>query len=196
VPAGHLQAGDLVTDMQGTTHAVEEIIFTNEHETVYNIRVADFHTYFIGSDDWGFNIWVHNQYGKIGTPVAIDNPLEIVPAKYRDGLAELFEGGPEAIELKENMTIFRHWGGTSNESNSPWYSLVAYARPGNARRYLSLPDTNTAENITEFTIKKGTKVLIGKASARKGVDGFGEYASGQGVQLYVPNFKESVRKRG
>jgi hypothetical protein len=28
--------------------------------TVYNLRVADFHTYFVGSSLWGFDVWVHN----------------------------------------------------------------------------------------------------------------------------------------
>jgi hypothetical protein len=28
--------------------------------TVYNLRVADFHTYFVGGGLWGFDVWVHN----------------------------------------------------------------------------------------------------------------------------------------
>jgi hypothetical protein len=27
---------------------------------VYNVRVADFHTYFVGCDEWGFSVWAHN----------------------------------------------------------------------------------------------------------------------------------------
>lgn len=29
-------------------------------ETVYNFRVADWHTYFVGCDEWGFSVWAHN----------------------------------------------------------------------------------------------------------------------------------------
>ena len=25
--------------------------------TVYNLRVADFHTYFVGSRDWSWSVW-------------------------------------------------------------------------------------------------------------------------------------------
>jgi hypothetical protein len=32
---------------------------------VYNLRVADFHTYFVGCDEWGFSVWAHNAtYGE------------------------------------------------------------------------------------------------------------------------------------
>jgi len=27
---------------------------------VYNLRVAEHHTYFVGSRDWGFSVWAHN----------------------------------------------------------------------------------------------------------------------------------------
>ena len=30
--------------------------------TVYNLRVADFHTYFVGSRDWSWSVWAHYSY--------------------------------------------------------------------------------------------------------------------------------------
>ena len=30
--------------------------------TLYNLRVADWHTYFVGKPDWGFSLWAHNAY--------------------------------------------------------------------------------------------------------------------------------------
>ena len=33
-------------------------------ETVYNFRVANCHTYFVGCAEWGFSVWAHNaEYG-------------------------------------------------------------------------------------------------------------------------------------
>jgi hypothetical protein len=46
--------------MSGEWVAVEEVEDTGEWETVYNLRVADFHTYFVGCDEWGFSVWAHN----------------------------------------------------------------------------------------------------------------------------------------
>src|SRR5262249_21721282 len=27
---------------------------------VYNLQIADYHTYFVGCDDWSFSVWAHN----------------------------------------------------------------------------------------------------------------------------------------
>jgi hypothetical protein len=40
--------------------AVEEVYDTGEWETVYNLRISDYHTYFVGGEDWGFSVWAHN----------------------------------------------------------------------------------------------------------------------------------------
>jgi hypothetical protein len=34
-------------------------------ETVYNVRIAEWHTYFVGCDEWGFSIWAHNACVKL-----------------------------------------------------------------------------------------------------------------------------------
>jgi hypothetical protein len=51
--------------------------------TVYNVRVADYHTYFVGKEEWGFSVWAHNaDYviqprpdGKIGIFYKDGNPV-------------------------------------------------------------------------------------------------------------------------
>ena len=61
--AGELEIGDLIsTEETGGWVAVEDVLDTGQLETVYNFRVADYHTYFVGSTHWGFSVWVHNQY--------------------------------------------------------------------------------------------------------------------------------------
>jgi hypothetical protein len=41
---------------------------------VYNLRVAQDHTYFVGHDDWGFSVWVHNaNYVRFGSKAEVDN---------------------------------------------------------------------------------------------------------------------------
>jgi hypothetical protein len=60
--AFELQPGDRVLTSDGTTVAVEEVFDTGEWLPVYNLRVADHHTYFVGGDDWGWNAWAHNVY--------------------------------------------------------------------------------------------------------------------------------------
>jgi len=36
------------------------LVDTGSWETVYNFRIADYHTYFVGCDEWGFSVWAHN----------------------------------------------------------------------------------------------------------------------------------------
>jgi hypothetical protein len=61
-PLNRIVAGDAIwTEASGwvTVDAVEE---TGQWETVYNFRIADHHTYFVGCDEWGFSVWAHNEY--------------------------------------------------------------------------------------------------------------------------------------
>jgi hypothetical protein len=64
-----LQVGDLLSSHDGQWVAVKEVYDTGEYETVYNLRVETFHTYFVGGEDWGFSVWAHNTYsGPTPTP--------------------------------------------------------------------------------------------------------------------------------
>src|SRR5262249_35772950 len=58
--AADLFRGDLLRSHDGQWVAVEEIFDNGEFATVYNLLVADYHTYFVGTEDWGFSIWAHN----------------------------------------------------------------------------------------------------------------------------------------
>jgi hypothetical protein len=62
VAAGELQVGEQLVGHDGKLVQIESIGSTGEVTTVYNLRVADFHTYFVGGTIWGWNVWVHNQY--------------------------------------------------------------------------------------------------------------------------------------
>src|SRR5262249_18609749 len=55
-----LQPGDLLSSDDGQWVSVEEVYDTGTWEQVYNVRVADHHTYFVGSLAWGFSVWAHN----------------------------------------------------------------------------------------------------------------------------------------
>ena len=60
-PAKSLVAGDLLRSHDGRWLPVESARISGEVAPVYNLRVADDHTYFVGSaEEWGFSVWVHN----------------------------------------------------------------------------------------------------------------------------------------
>lgn len=58
--AKELQIGDLLLGRDNEFVPLEDILDTGVWETVYNMRVAEHHTYFVGDEAWGFAIWAHN----------------------------------------------------------------------------------------------------------------------------------------
>ena len=39
---------------------LQEVFDTECYEPVYNLRVADYHTYFVGAEEWESGVWAHN----------------------------------------------------------------------------------------------------------------------------------------
>ena len=59
-PLNRIAAGERIGTEAGEWVTVDAVDETGEWETVYNFRVADHHTYFVGCDEWGFSVWAHN----------------------------------------------------------------------------------------------------------------------------------------
>jgi len=60
VPAKQLGVGDELLSHDGQVSQVEFLSGVEEMVKVYNLTVEDYHTYFVGCDEWGFSVWVHN----------------------------------------------------------------------------------------------------------------------------------------
>jgi Pretoxin HINT domain/HNH/ENDO VII superfamily nuclease with conserved GHE residues len=60
VACAKLQIGDVLSSHDGQRVTVEGVAFSGECATVYNVSVADWHTYFIGQEQWTFSAWTHN----------------------------------------------------------------------------------------------------------------------------------------
>ena len=61
--AKKLQAGQQLRSSDGRWISVEGIGLPTEAVPVYNLQVADYHTYFVGEPAWGFSVW--RQYGPL-----------------------------------------------------------------------------------------------------------------------------------
>ncbi|QVL31346.1 hypothetical protein KIH39_21240 [Telmatocola sphagniphila] len=61
VDAQELVIGDRVLGSKGEWLTIRDLLDTGEFETVYNMRIADHHTYFVGDDRWGWDVWSHNK---------------------------------------------------------------------------------------------------------------------------------------
>jgi hypothetical protein len=58
--AKEIEPGDQVLSHDGQLVTVEAVTDLEGVATVYNLRVSDYHTYFVGSREWGFSVWAHN----------------------------------------------------------------------------------------------------------------------------------------
>src|SRR5262249_33941142 len=58
--AQYLKPGDWLRSHDGCWWPVETVRDTGEQAPVYNLHIAEYHTYFVGSSSWGFSVWAHN----------------------------------------------------------------------------------------------------------------------------------------
>ena len=63
-PANELRDGNRFLSHDGQQPEFEGFKQTDTYEELFNLRIADFHTYFVGGDDWGFSVWAYNSYAE------------------------------------------------------------------------------------------------------------------------------------
>ncbi|VTS04884.1 polymorphic toxin-type HINT domain-containing protein [Tuwongella immobilis] len=59
-PVWELSIGDCLRTIAGESVSIEGVHETDRRQTVYNLQVSDYHTYFVGCQEWGFSVWAHN----------------------------------------------------------------------------------------------------------------------------------------
>jgi hypothetical protein len=95
-PLNQIKAGDQIwTEVSGWV-SVEAVEQTGKWETVYNFRIEDYHTYFVGTLEWGFSLWAHNLYlltdtePELGAPSRSQAAMESLRARLAaEGLTNL-----------------------------------------------------------------------------------------------------------
>jgi hypothetical protein len=58
--AAELRIGDPLRSDDGAWTPVEGVGPSGEESVVYNLRVSNHQTYFVGATGWGFSVWAHN----------------------------------------------------------------------------------------------------------------------------------------
>ena len=96
-----------------------------------------------------------------------------------------FKGDVLQIKLKEPMIVHRRSGGGSADK-APWFSAKKYRSAAIARRFLSLPNNNSASKRNTFELPAGSTIFIGKAAPQTKKQWAGRYATGGGIQIYAP----------
>jgi Pretoxin HINT domain len=112
VALGEIKIGDQIRTDTGWVTVIQSTP-TNRWEPVYNFRIADYHTYFVGGDEWGFAVWAHNHYtGKLPTkPLNYTKPAYGAPNdaawRYHRYGYKAYQNGVDPAKLKDYQTWLR-----------------------------------------------------------------------------------------
>ncbi len=109
----------------GQQRAVQGVSAVDSVETVYNLRVADYHTYFVGCDEWGFSVWAHNLCNKaqfmdamLNEGFSLDNAGKAW-SKYK-----LDSATPDWKGFKEDYLLKKRPGGLDGRLGNRPYELT------------------------------------------------------------------------
>ncbi|MCZ2340493.1 MAG: HINT domain-containing protein [Bacteroidales bacterium] len=154
LPARELVVGDPLECADGSTVAVAGVVDTGEWEVVYNLRVADWHTYFVGQEEWGFAVWSHNTY----YPQVQPNEFDILSAEVKYVItraaqlratreSEINNGTRDAFRFSANYMVITvetpagvqtHWEiGTRGKRNHSEPKLLAWMRSVGATKVIA-----------------------------------------------------------
>lgn len=169
VPAGHLEIGEAFLSHDGQHVILEGVRDTGKIETVYNFRIADHHTYFVGGCEWGFSVWVHNAnnaYRGDDAPNSPVSPKNGLNKPYVDAGGNLRPASLTGSYKDRTVSIGEHvLGGFRGpqKSNSPFISLT--------------PDKIVASGYGSSTVTVDLKRL--RAAIRSGAV--------SGITVYTPS---------
>jgi hypothetical protein len=164
VPAGELPVGELLVSSQGTLIPIESISQLNEITTVYNLRVADHHTYFVGGALWGWDVWVHNAYRLNGaTATVTSDGVSVRMRSNKKGHAEILalqEHSKNGRLRDQNVVIHDVIGhlpkqetipiGVCAECRTNMFSLLIRDRA----KSVTIPVMKGQDEIDKFTINR------------------------------------------
>ncbi|VTS07772.1 hypothetical protein [Tuwongella immobilis] len=128
-----MSIGDCLTTITGETVSVEGVHETDRRQTVYNLRVSDFHTDFVGCDDWGFSVWAQNANCAI---LVKEGETFILKSKVDDRV--LFEGA------EADARLFAKTNG---------HEITSQGIPGHANHVGDLPFGYKEKPFRQFVIK-------------------------------------------
>ena len=122
VAAGELQVGEQLVGHDGKLVQIESIGSKGEVTTVYNLRVADFHTYFVGGGLWGFDVWVHNA-SYYNASLRVNSPQQVADLR-------------QAFNSSDKTAFIKNWAANSKQAKR----LLAPDELAFAARKGTLPD--------------------------------------------------------
>lgn len=157
IGAGHLKIGDKIRQADGTIGVVVDVVNIRKTEEMFNLTVADAHTYYVGTHGW----LVHNTGGPMGCRRAVhilygdNNPLQI------PGLGgHLYPGGAGKTPFPSTWnekTILDNVTDVVTSPSTQWY---AQSGPGGAAATAMYTNSGNPANWVAWETRNGVLMRI------------------------------------
>jgi hypothetical protein len=113
IDAHQLLVGDQLRSHDGGWVILEDVT-PGESAPVYNVRIADYHTYFVGSHYWGFSVLAHN----LGTcPIGEAEEVASATEAIQEGEVTTFEDFVDRSVVGDNLEGHEIWQHASLKAN-------------------------------------------------------------------------------
>ncbi|MFQ3648932.1 MAG: hypothetical protein SNJ75_01260 [Gemmataceae bacterium] len=144
-PADLLPAGMRLATLGGEWVGVEECYDTGEYETVYNCRVAEYHTSFVGDDTHVLAVWAHNAYDAVQR------------SKFKEAAVKLISALPQPLRGERRITNSEMW------VKDKWNTVGSlHSDPARKERFaLSVATSLRLAGATEPQIRGLLEVICG-----------------------------------
>ncbi len=150
VKAAFLEVGDLLLSHDGRWIALDALPDTRRVATVYNVRVAENHTYFVGNPEtWGFSVWAHNACFFHGTSAV--------------KAAAILARGPNLAASEANLDFGRGFYTTTSEAQAEAWGevVVRFDVPDAALAALKVEDFGLTVTVAwQTTVWKGRNGIL------------------------------------
>ena len=157
--AGDIMVGDHLLSHDGRSVVVSVKSETGEWAAVYNLRVADFHTYFVGCSEWGWSVWAHNQYTeaqktKLGMEVRVQlsGLNKVLGYEKAEALkSRIMDIGRVAPKEGDSAKWAEYWTANGSKNLQALATKVQNADPEHAGKVANFEVTQAAqsENISK-----------------------------------------------
>jgi Pretoxin HINT domain len=147
--AGSLKPGDRIATLSGAWVTVEEVFDTELYEPVYNLRVEEHHTYFVGDENWEWAAWAHNAYSQFQSELAQPGMVPGKDPSNANGRQEIQKLGGQVwndSNLKDHTDANTDWS-TANRSSQTLIGKLKNAKPSVANN----------RNVALLTLAASTK---------------------------------------